>query len=644
MTDVPGEPTERFELSVELQRTLSDLSPDNTYGPHPSESGASLGMSLGDLHSDGESSSAAKAAVTLGEAIGRGGMADVYTGTQIGLSREIAVKRPRADKSSVAGRRAWAAFIQESLITARLEHPGIIPIHDLVYDETRRPMLVMKRIIGQNWSKLVAKRPGDLNSSAFEDYLTRQLGVLVQVCHALEFAHSRGVIHQDIKPSNVMVGEFGEVYLVDWGIAQELTADRSPAGPKDQIVGTPAYMAPEMIDERLGRPDVRTDVFLLGSVLYKLLSGRSPYFRAKTAAEAIMAAHKCRPPEYPEELPEGLVSICNAAMQRAQSDRTEDARSFRESIEAFLAQRPSVQLEETTTQRLEELKEHIAEARVAEAQARGTDTAFTPPNELYGLYRQCRFGFREALRLWGENERAQRGLESCLSQMLEFELARRSYPSAVLLFEEVSIPSSTQRQALESLQQEYSEDRNRQERLDGLVQDLDPSVGGGFRARFTVVMATAWALIPLLTQWALGDDPEAWSPAWFIVPPFVFAAGVAAVAWITRRELLQTSFNRRVIRAFVLCFFTMGIFHGLAEATGLSVVATLPFDLLVIFLTCGVLAATVDVRVWPTALLYLLASFLVVAAPDAVFEITSVANLAAGLILAWVWRSAPPAS
>jgi len=148
------------------------------------------------------------------ERLGRGGMGTVHLARQESLRREVAVKRLRPDTSNESTRQA---LIHEALVTGSLEHPNIVPIHALGRVDEAEPMLVMKRVEGVSWQTLIQQPEREAYRGHRPDRLRRHLDILKQVAQAVHFAHSRGVIHRDLKPENVMLGEYGEVYVVDWG-------------------------------------------------------------------------------------------------------------------------------------------------------------------------------------------------------------------------------------------------------------------------------------------------------------------------------------------------------------------------------------------------------------------------------------------
>ena len=172
-------------------------------------------------------------------------------------------------------------LLREAWVTGVLEHPNIVPVHDLVLDEQGMPRLVMKRIEGVEWGALIADEAQVRSRFGARRPLYWHLDVLRSVCNALEYAHSRGIIHRDIKPENVMVGGFGEVYVLDWGIALALDGRYGQrldkTSDEERLAGTPRYAAPEMVLPEAGGQGVHTDVYLLGATLFHAVVGRGPH-------------------------------------------------------------------------------------------------------------------------------------------------------------------------------------------------------------------------------------------------------------------------------------------------------------------------------------------------------------------------------
>ena len=273
--------------------------------------------------------------------IGTGGTATVRRMYDPSLRRRVAMKTLAAQLAGSA--RAQRDFLQEAEITAQLEHPNIIPIHELAV-VGGRASFSMRLIRGQTLLDALA---GWSNLPDDGDALYRVLNIFLHVCDAVAYAHSRGVVHGDIKPENVMVGSFGEVYLVDWGVASLIpTPDGADAVSvsterltQSGVRGTPAYMAPEQAKGVLPEVGERTDVFGLGALLYFVLTGHPP-FEGSTASETLTRARNGLFVD-PEKTERGarapaLCRIVRKAMSRAQDDRHRSVLELQEDVRGFL--------------------------------------------------------------------------------------------------------------------------------------------------------------------------------------------------------------------------------------------------------------------------------------------------------------------
>jgi eukaryotic-like serine/threonine-protein kinase len=274
--------------------------------------------------------------------VARGGMGSVRHAWDSVLQRHVAVKivSPRLASDPTALQR----FTEEARITAQLDHPNIVPVHLLAHAPDESPCLAMKLVQGRTLLAHLRSMPSPPWSHATLDEV---LGIFLKVCDAVAFAHSKGIVHRDLKPENIMVGSFGQVYVMDWGIAKVLDADAPEATltPGQAVssrgpMGTPAYMSPEQALRF--EPDIneRTDVFLLGAVLYEILTGRPPHqgpnlvallYRAITAT--ITPAKDAAPERH---VPPGLSRIAQRAMARAPADRYASVTEMKRDIEGFL--------------------------------------------------------------------------------------------------------------------------------------------------------------------------------------------------------------------------------------------------------------------------------------------------------------------
>ncbi len=280
-------------------------------------------------------SGALPARYTLGTQLGAGGRGEVLLATDRQIEREVAIKRMRVAPTPDA----IARFEREAKIQGRLEHPAIVPVHELAFDAEGRPFFVMKRLTGTTLADLIERGRG----------LTRQklLRAFADVCLAIEFAHQRGVVHRDLKPANIMLGDFGEVYVLDWGIARRLDdADAStsadtlvdaPPGATaaGAILGTPGYIAPELL--RGERVDTRADVYALGCILFEILAGEPLLPRGRAALDAALGPIDARPSTRANatDVPPELDALCVDAT-RANRDERPTAREVATRIEQYL--------------------------------------------------------------------------------------------------------------------------------------------------------------------------------------------------------------------------------------------------------------------------------------------------------------------
>lgn len=208
--------------------------------------------------------------------LGRGAMGRIHPATDRNLLRHVALKR--LDKNLAKEPFYRDGFIAEAQMTGQLEHPNIVPVHELAVSEAGVPYFTMKLVQGESFDRWLRRPDRPLGST---ERLEEGLEIFLKVCDAVAYAHHRGVIHRDIKPENIMVASFGQVYLMDWGLAR-LTKTKPASGKNAQMeapgpVGTPAYMAPEQARGNPDEMDDRSDVFGLGAVLYEIVSGRMPY-------------------------------------------------------------------------------------------------------------------------------------------------------------------------------------------------------------------------------------------------------------------------------------------------------------------------------------------------------------------------------
>lgn len=318
--------------------------------------------------------------------VARGGMGAILEVFDEDLRRRLAMKvildrhtkSAGADTSSVEPA-ALSRFLEEAQITGQLDHPGIVPVHELGLDEQGRVYFTMRLVHGRDLEAIFA-----LAVRNEDDWsVPRAVAVLQKVCEAMAYAHEKGVVHRDLKPQNVMVGRFGEVYVMDWGLARvknladrhdvRVRTNRSDAEAPDvvpevagfsvetdrrdasgaradealytmdgDIIGTPSYMSPEQARGELAAIDERSDVYSVGAMLYRLLAGTAPFTVAGERAHGGVVWKRVvdGPPPAVESLapkaPPELVAICEKAMARAPGARYQNMHAFATDVRAFL--------------------------------------------------------------------------------------------------------------------------------------------------------------------------------------------------------------------------------------------------------------------------------------------------------------------
>ncbi len=306
--------------------------------------------------------------------LGEGGMGVVYDARQTSIDRNVAVKMLKA--KSADNQKQRAKFLAEAVVTGELDHPNIVPIYDVGSNSEGALFYSMKKVQGTPWLKIIKQKS-----------IPENLEILMKIADAVGFAHARGVVHRDLKPENVMLGEFGEVLVMDWGLAQPSKAFRKSRSivETNTMGGTPAYMAPEMTTGPIERIGPASDVYLLGAMLYEILTGGPPHV-AKNAMKCLMAA--ARNEITPTDKKGELVDIALHAMQTNPEDRYQDVKSFQAAIREYQSHSESVLL---STHASDDLK------KAGEIQD-------------YESFSRAVFGFQQAIELWDGNKGAITGL------------------------------------------------------------------------------------------------------------------------------------------------------------------------------------------------------------------------------------------
>ncbi len=567
------------------------------------------------------------------EVLGHGGMGLVQLARQRSLDRDVAVKAAREDRHTRAG---VASLLREAKLSGGLEHPNIVPVHQLGRDETGRPFIVMKRLTGQSWAELLESQRAEAQGRQLEDeQLAHHLEILTAVCRAIEYAHSNGVVHRDIKPANVMVGNYGEVTVLDWGVGLRLHhRGKEPTGI---IVGSPSYMAPEMVTGDAALITELTDVYLLGTTLHEILTGTFRH-QAEHVTDVLMNAITSEPCQYDESVPVELAAICNRACSRDPLVRHPDVESFRKAIEAFRQHRASVQLAEAARQRTAELRQ------VVRSNAQPVDDAPAPTNgdqqqaenlNAQRLFSQCRFGYEQALREWPDNARAVEGLQECLELMIGHELGARHAGAAQALIADLPRPRPDLDRRARQLHDELEADHQARSTLAQLRWD-NRFQGRDFKRSATALgSGLLWAGALVITSVLIRHG---------VVRPtgvtnLLFLLGGTAEAAIAGYLFRRFLFENRIFRKFYMlvwwAFGALLLNRVLALISDTAFTQTLVIDFLILFLGLGVLSATLVRAFWPLAALAGLGAVGAAALPQYAVEFLAALVLLIHVGVAW---------
>ncbi len=309
----------------------------------------------------------------LVEVLGEGGMGLVYTARQTAVDRMIAVKMIKGQAAQQDSSRN--KFLAEAAVTADLDHPGVVPVYDLGQNETGAVFYAMKKVKGNPWSEVIQEKDPAEN-----------LEVLLRICDAVAFAHDKGVVHRDLKPENVMLGDYGEALVMDWGLAgavsEEAKADRITA--ENACCGTPCYMAPEMALGMAPRIGKHSDIYLLGAILFEIVTGQPPH-SGEDVMSCLMNAGTNDIVEPPVE--GELIDIAMTAMASEPEDRYQSVQEFQKAIRDYQEHFESLNLSNKSQEDLQR------------AQETGE----------YNDFAKALYGFQEARSLWSGNDEALEG-------------------------------------------------------------------------------------------------------------------------------------------------------------------------------------------------------------------------------------------
>lgn len=564
--------------------------------------------------------------IDLGETLGEGGMGLVRRAEQRALLREVAVKtvKPEADIS------AYASLVREARVTGALEHPNVVPVHDLGTDADGAPVLVMKRIEGETWAMRLEQETLPLKGEALE----QQLQVLLSVATAMHFAHERGLVHRDIKPDNVMIGRFGEVYLLDWGIAVSCDPRSEEIAPRAAdvrgIAGTPAFLAPEMAAADGEQIGPASDVYLLGGMLFLMLTGHPPH-DAGNLLSALAQAYAATAPELPADAPNALAAICRRAMDPDPEARYDDAGEFRHALATYLIRRPSLLLVEEARERLDAL------ARVRATMTQPPSPGSVEDQTLRNHFSAARFGLASALRTWTGNADATEVLDGGLTVMAEYELWVGAPIAAQHWLSECATEASVE---LDQAVSEAVAVRARQRiRWAQLEHDTDTLVSAKQRGWLLGVVGLLWfGSISVIGQ--LDRQGAIQADHFLFAMLFVVWSASLGLGWqlmLRLGVLRENAANRVLVRAASAALAYYVLLIGVLFSMEVDLTNTIAITHVMGGLAWTLLTITIDWRLFPMAIGVGLGTIPVAMWPAWRFEWTGMSAGIPMLLVGWLW-------
>jgi hypothetical protein len=481
------------------------------------------------------------------EHIGEGGTGQIDLALQSSLQRQIVVKSIKPQHKTPQN---FQSLLREALITGSLQHPNIVPVHMLAKNADGEPLLLMKRIEGVSWKELIVDPSHYLWKKLPGERLAKHIEILSQVANAIHFAHSQGIVHRDIKPRNVMIGEFGEVYVLDWGIALKLNEREQDIfhGP----VGTPSYMAPEML-EGSSAICTQTDVYQLGATLHEVLIGKARH-QGKSFSEVLFSAFLSEPYNYPASVPKELAFICHKSMHPEPAERFESAAAFQSALNEYLQKRAALKLLQEAQQRLTQLQTLLA----CEINPEQSQKLAAERRRIYKIFFECRFGFEQYLREYPDDAIAQGALRACLVHMFRYEASQENAAAAQELLNELGDAPTMLRQEMSLLLKRKQEERDSQEKLKQIEFQNDLAVHAkrrGDSVFLWLLLATLATIVMqflryygVLANKVLSSLFLMFGMALFVVVRFVLLAKVTI-----------TKINRQLVSALLLALIAMMI-------------------------------------------------------------------------------------
>ncbi len=610
--------TDPASLVTEADGTLRSRQP-------PPVPGRSTSSGLRRLSVSSETASARDFLVR--QTIGEGGMGIVRRATDQRLGRHVAIKTVREDSGEAD---ANERLIQEGRLMSSLEHPNVVPVYEVGVDAGGAPVLVMKQISGVQWTEVIQNRHHPLIEAAEDEALVFHLRIFMRICNVVSYAHDKGIIHRDIKPDNVMLGEYGEVYLLDWGIALTVKDDAPDWIPRasevSTVAGTPGYMAPEMVTPTSRAIGTFTDVYQLGAVLHEVVTGEELH-RGDAIEDQLLSAYHSTPRTYGSAVDDGLAAVIHRATAKEPDQRYASAAALRRAVGAYLTERGAEQLV------------RVAESRVTEARTllENVSEGFPHVREFTALTAEAHFGFAQALQRVPHSQRAHRGLEGLQHLRLNNAILIGDLSTAESIASELQLMTAEEEYALHDLRVQKRQERQRLKDLERLQHDTDLQYGRRTRALFSLVLAVFFGVGPIVLKYGGRAGWISFSNRTLALGFIILMVAALPTLYWARTSMFGTKVNRQMVGIFGLLGFMLAVTPLAMDLVDVDPRVTMILGVAYASFTTGFLALTLEWRIAVASFIqlngFILASVFFEYAP----EIVAASSFAASLHIAMVW-------
>lgn len=551
------------------------------------------------------------------EILGEGGMGVVYSAVQTSMGREVALKELKTNRTDVQFRRA---LLQEAWIVGLLEHPNILPVYTIEKSEDGLPIILMKKIQGKTWAHYLQYPKEAQEEFAYTDFISWNIDIILQVCNAISYAHDRGFLHRDLKPENIMIGDYGVVFVLDWGLSVAIDdrySDWIPRAKEVRVVaGSPAYMAPEMANVHGKGLSPATDIYLLGAMMYEVFTGSPPH-KGGTLAEILTKIQEFTP-TYPLGSCERFQDIISRCMHKDPSSRYPCVGSLQKELQELRVYRNFLPVLNAMNENIDSIYQQVA--------------ASSSRGNIYEHFFSARFAFQQLHAQGLLRDKNREDFRGAAIEIARWEITEHNPETSEILLEPWK--DYVEKSLFEEIKAE--KERLHQQKVCVERIQISRSKTIGARTRMFVMLLTmmTWTLLPAWVLFSGADITFDLLHYHTLLSIFIF---IAIGVW-ARHSISSTERNRQVY-SILLC---EPIFHGFSDLTyhllGYEPAQVWSMRFMVWLAMIASYAVLLEARMLVVAVLYGCATLWIVQNPQYVPQASMTLNMVLCGVIYLVWR------